>query len=161
MKGLSSLERVVLECITKQGLTYDEVQEQSGLHPNVCFNILQALIIRGILITEGPRYLIGQNISPVVMDEINGVEARQAESLEFMEAIVEQKLNRVFRFQKVALDSRDEKIFLAMLSNLDSFLQDAHKKAQNETPQKERKVVFWGMGEVQMLMQQVVLGRSL
>lgn len=159
MKGLSSLERVVLECINKQGLTYDEVHEQSGLHENVCFNILQALIIRGILITEGPRYFISQNISPVVMDEINGIDARHAESLEFMEAVVEQKLNRVFRFQKVALDSRDEKIFLAMLSNLDSFLQDAHKKAQGEVPQKERKVVFWGMGEIQTLMQQVLLGK--
>lgn len=159
MKGLSSLERIVLECLGKQSLSFDEIHSQSGLHENVCFNILQALIIRGILSTSGQTYQINQNISPIMMEEINGIEAKQAESLELIEAVLEQKQNRVFRFQKVAMDARDEKIFLAMLSNLDSFLQDAHKKAQNEVAIKDRKVIFWGVGEVQTLMNQVVTGR--
>lgn len=159
MKGLSSLERIVLECLGKQSLSFDEIHSQTGLHENVCFNILQALIIRGILSTSGQSYQINQNISPLMMEEINGLEAKQAESLELIEAILEQKENRVFRFQKVAMDARDEKIFLAMLSNLDSFLQDAHKKAQNDVAVKDRKVIFWGLGEVQTLMNQVVTGR--
>ncbi|WP_408098714.1 hypothetical protein ACJVC5_07315 [Peredibacter sp. HCB2-198] len=159
MKGLSSLERIVLECLGKQSLSFDEIHSQSGLHENVCFNILQALIIRGILSTSGQTYQINQNISSIMMEEINGIEAKQAESLELIEAVLEQKQNRVFRFQKVAMDARDEKIFLAMLSNLDSFLQDAHKKAQNEVAIKDRKVIFWGVGEVQTLMNQVVTGR--
>lgn len=159
MKGLSSLERVVLECIGKQGLSYEEVQQQSGLQENVCFNILQALIIRGILKTEGGLYFVSTTISPVVMEEINGTEARHAESLEMIEAVLEQKYGRVFRFQKIAMDSRDEKIFVAMLNNLDTFLQDVHKKAQGSVPLKERKIVFWGMGEVQALMNQMISGR--
>jgi hypothetical protein len=93
-----------------------------------------------------------------MMEEINGVEAKLAESLELIEAVVEQKEDRVFRFQKIAMDARDEKIFLAMLSNLDSFLADAHKKAQSTVPMKERKVVFWGVGEVRNLMNQIVAG---
>lgn len=161
MKGLSSIERVVLECVGKQSLSYEEIQSQSGLQENVCFNIIQALIIRGILRSESGKYLVCSNISPLMMEEINGVEARQAESLELIEAVIDQKVGRVFRFQKVAMDSRDEKIFLAMLTNLDAFLQDAHKKAQTQVSHKERKVVFWGMGEVQVLMNQVVAGRSL
>ncbi len=92
------------------------------------------------------------------MEEINGQDAKIAESLEMMEAVVDQKENRVFRFQKVAMDARDEKIFLAMLSNLESFLADANKKAQGSVPMKERKVVFWGMGEVKKLMSQIVMG---
>lgn len=159
MKGLSSLERVVLESIGTKSLSYEEIHRQSGLQENVCFNILQALIIRGILKTEAGEYLINKNISPLMMEEINGTEARQAETLEMMEAVLEQKLGRIFRFQKIAMDNRDEKIFLAMLSNLDTFLQDAHKKAHNVVPLKERKVVFWGMGEVQTLLNQVVSGR--
>lgn len=159
MKGLSSLERVILECLGKQNLTYDEIHTQSGLHENVCFNVLQALLIRGILTINGSRYQVSQNISPLMMEEINGAEAREAESLELIEAVLEQKVNRVFRFQKIAMDSRDEKIFLAMLSNLDSFLQDAHKKAQHSVPMKERKIVFWGIGELQTLMNQVLTGR--
>ena len=159
MKGLSSLERIVLECVGNKLVSYEEIQTQSGLHENVCFNIIQALIIRGILRSEAGNYTVSNNISPLMMEEINGIEARQSESMELMEAVIEQKLGRVFRFQKIAMDARDEKIFLAMLSNLDSFLQDAHKKAQQTVPHKERKVVFWGMGEVQVLMNQMVSGR--
>lgn len=159
MRGLSSLERVILEVIGKKAFSYEEVQAQSGLQENVCFNILQALIIRGILRTEGGRYKVSESISPLMMEEINGLDARKAESLELMEAILEQEGERVFRFQKVAMDSRDEKIFLAMLSNLESFLKDAHVKAQSSVPLKERKVVFWGMGQVQVLMNQVMVAR--
>jgi cyanate lyase len=159
MKGLSSLERVILESIGKKSMVYEEIQEHSGLHENVCFNVLQALIIRGLVSTDGVRYKASENISPLMMEEINGLEAKQAESLEFIEAVVEQKAGRIFRFQKIALDSRDEKIFVAMLSNLESFLLDAHKKVQASTPMKDRKVIFWGMGEVKGLMSQIVAGR--
>lgn len=158
MKGLSSLERIVLECIGKKTLSYEEIQTQTGLHANVCFNILQALIIRSILKTDGFMYRISENISPLMMEELNGEEAKQAESLEMIEAVVSQTSSRTFRFQKVAMDERDEKIFLAMLSNLESFLNDAHKKAQSSVPLKERKVVFWGMGQVQGLMNQIIGG---
>lgn len=159
MKGLSSLERSVVECLGKSKLSYEEIRVQTGLHENVCFNIIQALIIRGILKSEPGGYTISETLSPLVMEEINGLEAKQAESLEMMEAVVEQKHNRVFRFQKIAMDERDEKIFLAMLSNLESFLADAHKKAHKHVPFKERKVVFWGVGQVQILMNQIVYGR--
>lgn len=159
MRGLSSLERVILETIGKQTLSYEVIQAQSGLQENVCFNIIQALIIRGIIRAEGTGYKINENISPLMMEEINGVEARKAESLELIEAVLDQKENRVFRFQKIAMDSRDEKIFLAMLTNLESFLRDAHSKAQATVPLKDRKVVFWGVGDVQKLMNQVITGR--
>ncbi len=159
MRGLSSLERVILECIGKQALNYDDVQNQSGLQENVCFNILQALIIRGILKTEGSLYKVSETISPLMMEEINGYEARKAESLELIEAVVDQNSERIFKFSKIAMDSRDEKIFIAMLSNLESFLKDAHVKAQSSVPLKDRKVVFWGMGDVQKLMNQVIVGK--
>ena len=159
MKGLSSLERVVLECIGKEHLTYDEIQKQTGLHENVCFNIIQALIIRGVLKNLTGKYKINETISPLMMEELNGPEAKKVESLELIEAVVEQDSERIFRFQKIAMDSRDEKIFLAMLSNLDSFLKDSHKKAQSTTPLKDRKVVFWGVGNVQTLMTQMIEGK--
>jgi predicted DNA-binding transcriptional regulator len=158
MKGLSSLERIVLDCLGKEGMSYNEVQHQTGLHENVCFNILQALIIRGILTTDGVTYKVGNKMSPMMLEEINGTEAKLAESLEMIEAVLDQKTGRHFRYQKIAMDERDEKIFLAMLSNMESFLVDAHKKAQSSVPLKKRKVVFWGVGEVQNLMTQIVRG---
>jgi len=159
MRGLSSLERVILECVGNQSLSYDQIQYQSGLQENVCFNIIQALIIRGILKSDKNGYQVNENISPLMMEELNGVEAKKAESLEMIEAVVEQKTEQVFRFQKIAMDSRDEKIFLAMLSNLDSFLKDAHQKAKSSVPLKERKVIFWGVGDIQSVMNQMICGR--
>jgi hypothetical protein len=158
MRGLSSLERVILECIGKHSIGYEEIQYQSGLKENICFNIIQALIIRGILKSEGSRYRINEDISPLMMEEINGYDARKAESLELIEAVVDQESDKIFKFSKIAMDSRDEKIFTAMLSNLESFLKDAHKKAQSSVPLKERKIIFWGMGNTQQLMNQVIVG---
>ncbi len=158
MKSLSSLERIVLECIGKEKLNYSKVLENSGLHENVCFNILQALIIRGLLKTDGSQYWMNTQISPLMEEEINSLSSRQAESLEFIEAVIEKQSDRVFKFQKIALDDRDEKIFKAMLTNLETFLVDCHKKSQAVTPVKSRKVVFWGMGEVNALMNQMITG---
>lgn len=159
MRGLSSLERVILECVGNSPMSFEEVHYQSGLQENVCFNILQALIIRGLLRQETGKYKISENISPLIMEEINGLDAKKAETLELMEAVLEQSEPRTFRFQKVALDSRDEKIFAAMLSNLDSFLKDAHKKAKGSVVLKDRKVVFWGVGEVNKLLNQIIVGK--
>lgn len=158
MRGLSSLERVVLECIGNQNLSYEEIQFQSGLQENVCFNIIQALIIRNVLKTVKGGYVINENISPLMMEEMNGLEARKAESLELMEAILDKSADKIFRFQKVAMDERDTKIFKAMLSNLDSFLKDAHQKAEKNIPLKNRQIVFWGMGELLPTMNQVMRG---
>lgn len=158
MKGLSSLERIVLECIGTEALSYEMIQMHTGLLDNVCFNVLQALVLRGLLKTDGSHYTVSDMITPLVMEEINGMDAKVAESMELMEALLEQRSERVFRFQKVALSQRDEKIFLAMLSNLDAFLSDAHEKAQKHVPLKDRKVIFWGVGEVKKLMTQIAKG---
>lgn len=157
MKGLSNLERNILECIGKQKSSFDEILYQTGIHENVCFNILQALIIRGLLKFENNLYRINESISPLLMEEINGLEAKRSESLELIEAIIEQQSEKIFKFQKIAMDSRDEKIFKAMLSNLESFLKDAHLKAQNSTPLKERKIIFWGMGDVDKSMKHIMM----
>lgn len=158
MKGLSSLERTILECIGNKQLTYFEIQNQTGIKENVCFNILQALIIRNLLSTNGQEYRLSSSLSPLMMEEINGHDAKLLESLELIEALVEQKHDRIFRLKKIAMDDRDSKIFLAMLSNIDSFLEDAHKKAELSIPLKDRKVIFWGVSDIKGLMSQIVTG---
>ena len=157
MKGLSSLERVILECIGARPMTYEDILRQTGLQENVCFNLLQALIIKGLLRSQAGQYRIA-DISPEMMEELNGSEARKAESLELIEAVLEQESEKVFKFMKIALDPRDEKIFLAMLSNLDSFLKDAHRRSQTNVPVKNRRVVFWGVGEVERLLKKIMIG---
>lgn len=158
MRGLSTLERLILECIGNQLVKFDAIKTETGIQENVCFNLLQALIIRGVVQFEKHGYRINPTLSPLLLEEINGRDARRAETLELMEAVVEQKDQGSFKFQKVAMDERDEKIFYAMLSNLESFLKDAHKKSQSSIPLKERKVIFWGTGHMNYLMKHVISG---
>ena len=158
MKGLSSLERVIIETLSRNKLTYDEIQQQSGLMEHVCFNLLQTLIMRGLITTDGFKYQQNENLSSLVSDEINSQDSKIAEALELIESVVEQKDNRLFRFQKVALEPRDEKIFLAMLSNLETFLIDSHKKSHAIIPVKNRKIIFWGLGDVQNALNQMIRG---
>lgn len=158
MKGLSSLERVLLETLGKEKMTFDQIYQSSGLHENVCFNIIQALVIRGLVSTDGARYRISEKLSPLIVEEINSPESKQGEIFELMEAVVEKEFNKSFKIQKIAMDDRDQKIFKAMLMNLDSFLKDAHKKSQGTVMMKDRQVVFWGMGQVQEVMNQILQG---
>lgn len=159
MKSLSSLERIILECIGSKQLSYQEVQSQTGLYENVCFNLLQSLILQGLLQTQNGLYQACENIPSEFMNEINCTISKNMESIEMIEATIEHREDSTFRFKKIALDERDEKIFLAMLSNIDSFLQDAHKKSEKYIPIKNRKVIFWGMGEVHNLMNHMILGK--
>lgn len=158
MKGLTSLERVIVESLGKNGLQFEMIQDQTGIHENICFNLLQALIIKGIIFCDKNIYKINQNISPLIVEEINGIDAKKAETLELMEAVVELNSEKSYRFQKVALDDKDEKIFKAMLYNLESFLKEANQKSLNSIPLKERKIVFWGMGDVQKVVTQIMVG---
>ncbi len=158
MKGLTSLERVIVESLGKQGLPFEKIQEQTGVQENVCFNLIQALIIKGIISFDKNVYKINPNISPLIIEEINGKEAKREESLELIEAIIEMNSERIYRLQKVALDEKDEKIFKAMLYNLESFLKEANQKSQSTLTLKNKKIVFWGMSDVQKVINQIVVG---
>ncbi len=158
MKGLTSLERIIVESLGKHGQTFERIQEHTGLQENVCFNLLQALILKGIISFEKKTYQINRNISPLMIEEKNGQEAKKAESLEVIEAIADMKDDKLYRFQKIALDEKDEKIFKAMLHNLESFLKEANEKSQSSTLLKDKKIIFWGMSDVQKVVKQIVKG---
>jgi hypothetical protein len=158
MKGLSTLERVILETIGMESLTSEKILRDSGLHPNVCSNLLQSLVMRGFLKTNGVAYQINKKIPELMMEEVNSKDSKHAESLEMIEAILEIENNKFFRLQKIALDEKDLKIFHAMLLNLDSFLKEAHQKSSSLIAFKNRQVVFWGYTSLERLMNQLVAG---
>lgn len=160
MKGLSALERVILECIGTNSYTYNKIQSLSGLQETVCFNILQTLLIRGIINYESGKYQICLNFPSEIIEELNGSNARRAESVELIEAIIEQESNKFFTIKKISMDEKDEKIFLAMLSNLETFLKESHKKSHSYTDFKNRKIIFWGMSGIEQTINQIIKGKT-
>jgi hypothetical protein len=158
MNTLSTLERTILECLETKEKSFIEINLQTGLKKHVCHNLLQSLIFRGLIKTNGQTYQITRDINPNILLELNSLDAKKAESLEMIEAIVNSPADSVFKLKKIAMDSREEKIFLALLSNLETFLSDVHKKNAKNIAVKNRKIIFWGMGEIQDLMNQMTQG---
>ena len=160
MKGLSTIERLILETLGTKNLTHQAIISESGLHPNVCLNLLQALVMRGFLKTDGLSYQINKNISEQLKIEVNNLESKHAESLEMIEATLDLDQNRYFRMQKIALDEKDLKLFHAMMINLDLFLIEANKKSNEKIPLKKRQIIFWGHAQVNHVMNQLIMGRQ-
>jgi hypothetical protein len=156
MSKLTAIERIVIESIGSQKLPFEEIISKSGLQNNVCFNILQALLIKGFLKIENGSYNLNPHFSTSMNNDLHDKENKKNEFTEFVEAIVNIESEKILCFEKVALSERDEKIFKAMLWNLESFLKDAHSKAVPSMPLKNRKVIFWGMGQVDQLIGEIL-----
>lgn len=151
---ITSIERFILETIETRKMTFEEIKNESGLKENVCFNTLQALVIKNIIITNGFQYLINKNLSKEIIERINHPLHKNEESGELIESFLKGS-KEVFHISKVALDEKEHKLFKAMLSNLESFVNDCHQKNKKDLHYKERTFVFWGMGHNETLINEV------
>lgn len=154
MKGLSTIERVILEALSNQSLTIREIQNETGLTSNVTFNLLQALIIRGLVGYQNSEYCINQNIPPSVIQTLNPDEARKFEALELITSIVEAPKNEEFKLKKVYLEGSDEKIFKSLLIQMESLINEASKKRKGSV--KDCKVIFWAYDNYGSIIQRLV-----
>ena len=152
MKGLMVHERAVLEVIGNTSLEFNQIQIKSGINQEMLFKVIQGLIIKGLLKNQDGAITINKNISPEILEAVNGKRARALESIEFIENVISSGPAEDYRYQRFALSSSEEKIYKAMLYNLESFLKESHQKNSKHIPLKDHKIVFWGMGEVKDMM---------
>lgn len=141
---ITSIERFILETLENKHMSYEEIRNECGLKDNVCFNTLQALVIKSIITTNGAYYMINKNISKECVNQINHPLHKAQESSELFDSFL-LTAKESFVLTKVALDEKDQKIFKAMLTNLESFISDCHNKSKKEISYKNRSFVFWGM----------------
>lgn len=158
MKGLMIHERAVIEVVGMDSVRFDQIQLKSGLNQDMLFKVIQGLIIKGILKNQDGAISINRNISPEVLEMVNGKRARALESMEFIENVIENGTSDDYHYHRYALSKSEEKIFKAMLYNLESFLKDSHKKNSKDIPLKDHKIMFWGMGEVKDMMKLLTEG---
>src|SRR5690606_17623443 len=151
---ITSIERFVLETIDNKQMSYDEIKNECGLKDNVCFNTLQALVIKNIVTTNGATYTINKNISSENISKINHPIHKAQESSELVESFLLTSKD-AFVLSKVALNEKDQKIFRAMLKNLEDFINDCHKSNKKNISYKDRSFIFWGMTKNQHLINEV------
>ncbi len=152
---ITSIERFVLETIENEAKTFKEILTESGLQENVCFNTLQALVIKNIIATNGLHYFINKNLPREMVEKINSNRFKKQESMELIENFLNTSADD-FVITKVALNDKDQKIFRAMLKNLDSFVKDCHLKTKKEVFYKDRTLVFWGMAKTENIIKEMV-----
>lgn len=151
---ITSIERFILETLENKQMTFEEIKQESGLKENVCFNTLQALVIKNIVITNGAFYMINKSIGKDQLHQINHPLHKAQESSELFDHFL-MTSKEAFILTKVALDEKDKKIFKAMLTNLESFINDCHNKNKKFTSYKDRTFVFWGMTQNNNLINEV------
>lgn len=151
---ITSIERFILETLENRQMTFEEIREESGLKDNVCFNTLQALVIKNIINTNGAIYSINKSMTQELISQINHPLHKAQESSELFDHFL-MTSKESFLISKVALDEKDKKIFKAMLSNLESFIKDCHNKNKKITSYKNRTFVFWGMTQNNNLINEV------
>lgn len=152
---ITSIERFILETVENEMKTFNDILNESGLQENVCFNTLQALVIKNIISTNGLHYFINKNIPKGTVERINSSRFKNQESLELIEHFLN-TTTEDFIISKVALNNKDYTIFKAMLKNLDSFIKDCHSRAKKEIQYKDRTFVFWGMTKNENIIKEMV-----
>jgi len=156
MKGLSTIERVILETLNTDGKSLNDIQFETGLSSNVTFNLLQALIIRGLVAHGKNGYHVGKHIPQEVIEKLNAEDARRSEALELVSVMAESTKTTEFKMRKVYLEGTDEKIFKSLLIQMEGLLNDASKKKKGNL--KDSKVVFWAVENYGTLIQRMMEG---
>jgi predicted DNA-binding transcriptional regulator len=154
MKGLSTIERVILESLDSHNKSLKEIQTETGLSENMTFNLLQALIIRGLVGYESSGYHIGKHIPLEIVKTLNSETSKKLEALELLTSMVESPRDEEFKMRKVYLEGSDEKIFKSLLIQMESLITEASKK--NKKNLKDCKVVFWAYDSYGSLIQRMV-----
>ena len=154
MKGLSTIERVILEALDTKNKSLREIQVETGLTENMTFNLLQALIIRGLVGYESNGYHIGKHIPLEIVQSLNSESSKRLEALELLTSMVESPRNEEFKMRKVHLDGADEKLFKTLLIQMESLIQEASKKKKGDL--KNSKVIFWAYDTYGPLIQRMV-----
>jgi CRISPR/Cas system CMR subunit Cmr4 (Cas7 group RAMP superfamily) len=152
MSPLITPERLTLEILSEKPRTLNELSLELGMSLSVCQSILQTLKAYDLITTNGVIYRIHPDYNQQYLKTINESSAKRFECIEMLESMVMQKNESKIRLRKISMDERDEKIFHALLNNLESFLQEAEKKALKKRPMHERRVVVWGSAAVSEIM---------
>jgi hypothetical protein len=156
MNTLNTFERSVLEILSFEPATIDEITRKTGIGKLICQKILQDLLEKKIIQTNGMIFQISEIINSKLLNEINSPEYLNLELLEYIEAVIENRSTHPFKFKKISISECDYKLLGAMLSNIDSFLKEAEKSAKSHHEFQNQKIIFWGAGDLQNINNQML-----
>ena len=157
---LSSLERIVLESIGRGKTEAFAIGEDTSLSPGVVQEILLQMTENNLIQQNDNKYsLKSEHLSSL---DIKSEVKEMAETL--ITSCLKNKIHHGegaqksnLGLQKVWMTEGEEKIFRAMLTNIETYLNNL-KKQNIAFPSKlsEQKVIFWGVSDYYAITQEML-----
>jgi hypothetical protein len=141
---LTTIERVVIESLSKGIKNAQEIIEDTGLVSGVVFNTLNALIIKDVLCLKNERYSINETSKERLKEMLENQESIQSEIKELINYSINLSIRQKkgkFVVKKVCLTAREEQQLETMMNNMNRFIDDRH---HGTCQTKSEKVIFWG-----------------
>jgi hypothetical protein len=136
---ITCIERYVIESIGKNSLTMLEIEKSTGLKKDLLNLLIQEFLASDILNYDRARYSLNfKNYKKSVRNK----EHLSSEVAQIVESCFLAEESQ-FHLKKIHLNERDEKIFNALVKNVEHFLESVEVTNQNI---KEKQVFFWGGG---------------
>jgi hypothetical protein len=145
MKGFTTLERVIIDSIHKRKSTIPEMKEDTGIDLHIINNILQALILKGLVQQKHSEYSLTSHLPVKVVDHLNSFEAKKFEAQDLLNQIIQPENSSNVKVKKYFLNEKDNKILQALLINLETFLDEA-TKTNKQIKSRDMNVMFWATG---------------
>ncbi len=148
MENLLTFERVVLESIAKGNKLLNTIQTDVGLELSLVLSIVSKLLRKGLIMKTGSSYELLHN--DIAWKKVSKIEGQREEVNEITESLVDLFFNKGgahLKLQKVYLSKSDEKIFNALLYNVESFINGITKDQRERGEKihsKDKKIVMWG-----------------
>ena len=151
MKGLLTVERLVLESLG-HGQSYgDDIQGDTGLDSKVLQKVLDLLIKRGIISYRDSRYSLNLENKSEWMEQIKEKNAVKAEVKELFASLVNDYYKQKWDgeaslcVKKIWPTSEQRMALLLKLNDIDNFIETIKR---DETPcdkkTKDKQVFIWG-----------------
>ena len=157
--SVNLIERYVLECLGNTSKSLDEITFMSKINKNIVGNTLTSLLTKNIILKTGTKFQINNELTPSQIKELQSKENKYFEISEIITSCLRTQTNKVlnedsiFKFKKVLLTSKEEKILNGLLYNLEAFIDSIPKKQTNIADQK---ILFWGGGRYETITSNVL-----
>lgn len=139
---LTTLERYILESISKKNNTIIQIHLDTDLPPKKIENCILNLQKAGWCFIQGKE--IKLNLEKIKDQKPSSLQ-KAAELSMIVKNGIKNSINKnstnQFKFEKVYLTEDDEKIFNSLLYNLEHFLKKIQKKKGSTA---KEKIIFWG-----------------
>ena len=160
MPQLLTLERVVLESISKGHNRLNSIQTDVGLQLSLVLSILSKLMKKGYITLNQGSYQILDN--ELAWKKASKKENVKEEIHELSESLVNNYFSNpsknCLKVQKIYLSESDEKIFGSLLYNLETFIVSLRKDQREKgirPSSKDQKVIMWGYSNYQNILEDI------